>query len=128
MPLEIGEPQEHVVEAARLDLGEHLLALRRIRRCAVLALHVCHPFLLVIESRNAKSLGGHERCGYRGCVASNAGGSLQGRRTEPVNVLQRSRERLAGGETRADTGCDAPAASSTGTFSGTAPRRLPDGA
>ena len=48
MPLEIGEPQEHVVDAARLDLREHLLACLRIRCRPVLALHVCHPFLLSV--------------------------------------------------------------------------------
>ncbi len=60
MPLEIGEPQEHVVDAARLDLRKHLLALGRIRCRPVLALHVCHPFLLDLRPRNAKSPGGHE--------------------------------------------------------------------
>ena len=62
--------------------------------------------------------------GCRGCVASKAGSSLQRRRTEPVKVLQRRGEPLAGGEDCADTARDPPADSS----SRSARRRRPRGA
>src|SRR2546430_12324050 len=56
MPLEIGEPEEHVLDAAGLDLREHLLARTRVGCRPVPALHVGHS-----PSLTAKSLGKH-RC------------------------------------------------------------------
>src|SRR5438094_3656286 len=38
MPLEVGEPEQHVLDATLLDLLEHVLARLRVRRCPVLAL------------------------------------------------------------------------------------------
>ena len=46
MPLEIGEPEKHVVDARLLDRREHPLAGRRVRRRSILALDLRHGFLL----------------------------------------------------------------------------------
>src|SRR5262249_1125867 len=54
VPLEVGEPEEHVLDAARLDLREHLLARLRVGCRPVPALHETHS-----PSLKAKSPGRH---------------------------------------------------------------------
>ncbi len=52
MPLEIGEPEQHVLDAARLDLREHGLPCLRVRRRPVLALNLRHHSFLPENAKN----------------------------------------------------------------------------
>ena len=67
VPFEIGEPEQHVLDAAGVDLVEHGFPRLRVRRRAVLALNLRHRSFL---PENAKSPGRRSLSGARGSVAS----------------------------------------------------------
>ena len=82
VPLEVGEPEEHVRDLLLLDLLQHLLARLRVGRRPVLALDHRHAVVLLRCENTKRPRGSRRRSRARGRVASKTAGVYTTRRTD----------------------------------------------
>ena len=93
MPLEVGEPEQHVLDPALLDLLEHVLPRPRIRRRPVLALDLRHDSSSSLDATESTQTS----AATLGVMVERSLGRLAGARLTPAARRRRGLARAARG-------------------------------